>query len=241
MSVWKNMFDHVTEPTINHIQNLLNEPKMMRKCKYLCLVGGLSTSPYFQQRMRAEFGMRSRFRLEISIPERPILSVVTGAAYMGIVDNYIKARVLKYTYGQTLYVQKSLAKARAIPQEHINKNLHYDEFNDEWLVDNIFEVIARKNDKIRIGEVKRMESCRLSPDQTESIVPIYYSTLEDPRVHSEGRWLVTHKNKWTKDTGDVTSISELHFAETLIKVVTYRDKDPSKRQIGYIMNCGMSG
>ena len=40
-AVWKMMFDHVLNPTIQHVNKLLQEPKLMRKCKFLCLAGGL--------------------------------------------------------------------------------------------------------------------------------------------------------------------------------------------------------
>eukprot|EP00486_Rosalina_sp_Unknown_P003625 CAMPEP_0201572660 /NCGR_PEP_ID=MMETSP0190_2-20130828/16078_1 /ASSEMBLY_ACC=CAM_ASM_000263 /TAXON_ID=37353 /ORGANISM="Rosalina sp." /LENGTH=122 /DNA_ID=CAMNT_0047998729 /DNA_START=50 /DNA_END=414 /DNA_ORIENTATION=+ len=78
--VWKVMFNHVVDPTINHMKKLLQEPKLMRKCKYICLAGGLSTSPYFQHRMREEFGPKSKYNMTLIIPKRPILSVVEGAA-----------------------------------------------------------------------------------------------------------------------------------------------------------------
>ena len=40
--------------------------------------------------------------LQLNIPQRPILSVVEGAAYFGITPIYVKAKILKYTYGEML-------------------------------------------------------------------------------------------------------------------------------------------
>ena len=49
--VWKYLFDHVIDPAIEHIEYLLSQSKM-NECKYLCLVGGLACSKYYQYRMR---------------------------------------------------------------------------------------------------------------------------------------------------------------------------------------------
>ena len=123
--LWKRMFNHVMDPTIDHVKKLLQEPKLMRNCKYLCLAGGLSTSPYFQMRMREEFGPRSRYKLTLIIPPRPILSVVEGVAYFGITPNYIKARVLRYTYGELTGWSKSQAISNGVPSSHIGSSTFY--------------------------------------------------------------------------------------------------------------------
>ena len=79
-------------PIIDQIEKLLQNDKM-NGCKYLCLVGGLSSSSYFKYKMRKELGDKSKYNLKIVIPERPILSVVEGAAYFGITRNYIQNRL----------------------------------------------------------------------------------------------------------------------------------------------------
>ena len=38
ISLWQKMFDHVIDPTINHIKKLLDEANTMKNCKYLCLL-----------------------------------------------------------------------------------------------------------------------------------------------------------------------------------------------------------
>ena len=55
--------------------------------------------PYFVDRLEQAFGLKSRFALTLIVPQRPILSVVEGAANLGITDGYIKARILRLTYG----------------------------------------------------------------------------------------------------------------------------------------------
>ena len=91
VNIWRSMFDHVINPTISHIHDLLSNDKM-DGCKYLCLVGGLSTSPYFQYKMEKELGTESKYKLEMIVPIRPVLCVCEGAAYFGMVKKYIKGR-----------------------------------------------------------------------------------------------------------------------------------------------------
>ena len=116
---WKSLFDHVMNPLMKHVACLLggevmyenddNAPDLapeseikqdvqsirgrMKDCKYLCLVGGLSCSKYFQHRIITEFREKSAFKLQVIVPDAPILSVVKGAAYFGLQTDYIKGRV----------------------------------------------------------------------------------------------------------------------------------------------------
>ena len=85
VALWKLMFDHVMNPIIGHIKGLLKQPKLKGNSKFLGLVGGLSTSPYFRERMTAEFGPSSPYRLQLVIPPKPLLAVVSGAARFGII------------------------------------------------------------------------------------------------------------------------------------------------------------
>ena len=126
VEAWKLLFDHVMDPIVKHIHQLLNEPKLMRNCKYLCLVGGLSTSPYFQSILRDTFGPKSKYRLTLIIPQRPILCVVEGAAYFGITKNYIKSRILRYTYGTIVGLPETIAQMRKIPESHIQMYREFD-------------------------------------------------------------------------------------------------------------------
>ena len=122
------MFNHVIDPTIKHIRKLLNKPKLMRDCKYLCMAGGLSTSPYFQSRIDKAFGKKSPYRLIIIVPNRPLLSVVDGAAYFGITTNYVKSRILRYTYGELVDMHEKTAISKGIDTDYVAKERYYCEF-----------------------------------------------------------------------------------------------------------------
>ena len=231
------MFDYVINPTIEHIQKLLNEPKLMRKCEYICLAGGLSSSPYFQHRMRQQFGPTSRYNLKLIIPQRPILSVVEGAAYFGITPNYIKARVLRYTYGKICRFEEKYAKAAGIPEDHILKYREWNDYKKQWYVRNCFSVLARKNEEIHTGQIRKAVGHRIKPTQSKVSVRIVWSKMEDPKTKSDslrlGEVVVDFPNE---DENDMQSTLEFHFAETVIKAVVYRNKEPGNKQIRYINN-----
>ncbi len=84
--IWKLLFDHVMNPIIEHTQKMLQE-EAMNGCKYLFLTGGLSASPYYQERMKAAFGSESDLKLRVVTTDRPLLSVAAGAAYFGLSGN----------------------------------------------------------------------------------------------------------------------------------------------------------
>ena len=234
---WKRMFDHVINPTIQHITKLLNEPKLMRNCKYLCLAGGLSISPYFQSRLREEFGPKSRYRLTLVIPQRPILSVVEGAAYFAITPNYIKARVLKYTYGESLNWVEKYAIEQSIPNEYIEKHKFYNKFKKTWCVKDCFTIMAKKGQEIYTGQIIKSTGRRSSPEQMSISTCVMVSKLEDPKVKGDGRPLGEIETKFpNNDMDDMRVTLEFHFYETVIKAVVYRKKEPDEKQTHYITN-----
>jgi len=79
VSEWKKMFDHVVNPILDTIEEIMTKEKnIIGKCSYLCIMGGLSESKYFQKRVRRDCAVPNK--LELIISSRPILSVVIGAA-----------------------------------------------------------------------------------------------------------------------------------------------------------------
>ena len=169
LEIWHEMFDYVVNPCIEHVEKLLTETEKMKECKYLCLVGGLSTSVYFRMKMREKFGTKSSYNLKLIIPQRPMLSVVTGAAYLGITNNYIKARVLRYSYGQIGRYDEETARKMKVPSEHIAKNIKYDAHSSKWRVSDCFGIIARKNEEIYKGQIKKVNSYSASPQTMKSL------------------------------------------------------------------------
>eukprot|EP01084_Bolivina_argentea_P271789 462543_1 len=86
-NIWKEyLFDKVIDPMISHVEQMI--PKVnnttdkegnIKNIKYLCIAGGLAQSKYFRERIYESFGMKSKYKLSIRVPKRPILSVIDGA------------------------------------------------------------------------------------------------------------------------------------------------------------------
>eukprot|EP01084_Bolivina_argentea_P230932 389578_1 len=165
------------------------------------------------------------------------MSVVEGAAYFGITDNYIKARILKYSYGFRWNDRISLAKKNGISSEYISNNKSYREYNNEWRVKRCFKVIARKNDEIYTGQIKKTTTSRKRNTAKRVTIPIMWSKMEYPKVETDGHLLgkvTTYFDNEDKDDRHLTT--EFHFYDTLIKAVKYRTKAPEDKQIRYITN-----
>eukprot|EP01083_Nonionella_stella_P312689 1119280_1 len=233
---WERMFNHVVDPIVNHIHKLLAEPKLMRNCKYLCLVGGFSSSLYFQNKMKKAFGAKSKYGMQMIVPTRPILSVVEGAAYFGITPNYIKARVLRYTYGSHVSSSKRTAISAGVPSDHMERCTFYDQYRKAWFVKDCFEIFAKKNQEICTGQIIRKYSERADPTDKASDKKIMFSEKEYPKIASEGKVLGDIRIEWDEENFDLRTTTEFHFYDTLIKVVAYPSKDPEKKQTRYITN-----
>eukprot|EP01084_Bolivina_argentea_P094715 170293_1 len=108
------------------------------------------------------------------------MSVVEGAAYFGITDNYIKARILKYSYGISQNSSVSVAKKSGISSDHISNNKYYHQSHKEWWVTGCFRVVARKNEVIYTGQIKKNIGYRPSTTTKVVTTAIMWSKMEYP-------------------------------------------------------------
>ena len=232
--IWKEfMFDVVINPTIKCIKELLNEAIVMRNCKQLCLVGGLSCSKYFQYRMENTFGPISKYRLQIIIPKRPILSVVQGAAYFGITKNYIKARRLRKTYGISGNIPIDTAKSLGIPEDYIKKNT-YKNGMDQEIVRDCVMTLAVKNEEIITNQIiERGAMVRLQPSKEKiisaKVLSMIRSDKQDPKSLNECDNLADVKFTFEKKPEEINKLCEkpitiqFHFYGTMIKGTVIRE------------------
>eukprot|EP01084_Bolivina_argentea_P032225 59603_1 len=117
------------------------------------------------------------------------MSVVEGAAYFGITDNYIKARILKYSYGLRWDSVLSTAKNDGISSEYISNNKYYDEYEKTWYVKKCFNVIARKNEVTYTGQIKKTTTYRASNTTRNISTAIMWSKMEYPKIETDGNLL----------------------------------------------------
>ena len=92
-----------------------------------------------------------------------------------------------------------------------------------------------KGEEIRIGEVRICKGSRTKRTQMKVNIRIMCSDMEDPKIESDGQTLGTIEVEFpNQDADDMKVTMEWHFAETVIKAVVYRNKEPNKKQIRYI-------
>ena len=172
--------------------------------------------------------------MKLIMPQRPILSVVEGAAYFGITPNYIKARVLQYTYGYSVSKLESIAQQIASAQ-HIKENRVYNKYRDAYYVKNMFEVLARKGEEIYAGQIKEGISARAKPSKMRTTQEIYYSHMVEPKVRSDGISIGKCILDWDDQNPlNMEMKTEFHFYDTIIKVVCYPTNAPYKKQTKHI-------
>ena len=137
----KGWFDGPLDHLIQHMKEILREPKM-RKVASILLVGGFGESPYAQERLAVEF-MNKR----IIVPKEAGLVVLKGAVRFGHDPSLVSSRILQYTYGfdgSTKY------------NEQIHSGGETFERNGETKVRRAFIVLARAGDEINFGEEKNV-------------------------------------------------------------------------------------
>eukprot|EP01083_Nonionella_stella_P192415 711260_1 len=235
-AIWISMFDQVIDPIQDHVEQLLRNPAMKSKCKYLCLVGGLSCSPYFQHKMQSAFDEESRYKLRLIIPKRPILSVVYGAACFGIVNNYIKGRRVAKTYGIARGSSVNEALDRGI-------SISYIEEHKKWRPElalysvNLFHPIIRKGTEVWINQVFENGFQRPGANSKSAIVKILVSTEVDPTLYSAQDILVKSTIPFKSvDPPNARVTVQWHLYDTSIKIIYYvnsRPNDKTELEIEY--------
>eukprot|EP01083_Nonionella_stella_P286561 975337_1 len=234
--IWISMFDQVIDPIQEHIEELLRNPSMMMNCHYLCLVGGLSCSPYFQHKMETVFGERSRYKLKLIIPERPMLSVVYGAACFGIVKNYIKARRVNKTYGIDCQSTVTNALKRGVPQAYIDACKQWRADLGEYTVP-LFEPVIRKGSEVRTNQVLKNTFYRPGPTASRCTIQILQSTEVAPIVFSSQDIIVKLIIQFKPTDPPLIPVSvQWHLYDTTIRIVYFvhsRPNDKTEIEITY--------
>eukprot|EP01083_Nonionella_stella_P286562 975339_1 len=233
--IWISMFDQVIDPIQEHIEELLRNPSMMRNCKYLCLVGGLSCSPYFQHKMKTVFGERSKYKLRVIIPERPMLCVVYGAACFGITKNYIKARRVTKTYGIARQYSVANALKEGASQAYIDRRKEWRPVRHEYTV-SLFHPVIYKGSEVWTNQVMKSKFSR--PGVFDRVrITVLVSNEMHPTEYCKKDVLVYSTMEFqTNDPAFSSATVEWHLYDTTIKVIYYltiRPNDKTELEITY--------
>ena len=231
INLWREMFDVSINPIIEHCKLLCRDKKLLKNTKYVCLVGGLSSSSYFESRINETFGLESSYKFTIIKPERPMLTVVEGAALFGITQNYIQARVLSKTYGVEGALFLDEAKSIKIPDSHIEAHKLYHPHHEKWRVTGIFCPIATKNDTIYTNQVIQRTTTRAHQNDSYVSVTIWCSTQKHPILTPTCQHLASMIIKFDgTDAKDSDLEIEFHFYDTLLRVFAYPKTQPHHKK-----------
>ncbi len=163
----KHLFEPAMESIVKHLKKLLKQ-NALRGIKLLFLVGGFSESPLLQARMRKEF--ESQYSL--LIPRDAQTAVVKGAVMFGKRPHIVVERCLSETYGTDICKP-------FLPGVHKFEKLTFIE--DKPMCSDIFAVLAKENEKVKIGESKKTSHYKpLRKDQKRIGFSFYTSSNPDP-------------------------------------------------------------
>ena len=218
--IWKKLFNFVVDPIMNHIEQLLRGPLTSKKFKYICLVGGLSCSKYFRSRIRDQFGLKSRHRLDVIVPFKPMLSVVQGAAFLGITPNFVRARRLQCSYGVIVSKPKRLAVRDEVDDDFIRKNEYYCPYTKKWKVAGCICIIASRNEEVALyGDEKKTKTFYRPHGSVKKVVyKVFRSKIEEPTTIDDGKVIATIDIGFEADLQSNEIVSEFVFSETMIEV-----------------------
>eukprot|EP00484_Ammonia_sp_Unknown_P030045 CAMPEP_0197025488 /NCGR_PEP_ID=MMETSP1384-20130603/5811_1 /TAXON_ID=29189 /ORGANISM="Ammonia sp." /LENGTH=1044 /DNA_ID=CAMNT_0042454023 /DNA_START=14 /DNA_END=3148 /DNA_ORIENTATION=- len=186
-TVWNWLFDLVVHKIVEHVQCLLDS-QAMAGCKYLCLAGGFSQSAHLQSAFFKRFGTKSKYEVCIFTPKRPILSVVDGAARMGLNPHFISARTIGKSYGiaiqKDLEEFKSIYPSTLIPKDKIGKRAVYRQHSvlSKNVINDVFLPFVRKNTLIKQSDkaiIYWLEPADIQSDKIE--IRLFDSNEEDPK------------------------------------------------------------
>ena len=166
-NIVKHFFEPAIESIVRHLKKLLKQ-NALRDIKLLFLVGGFSESPLLQARIREEF----ESQYSILIPRDAQTAVVKGAVMFGKRPNIVVERCLSETYGTDCCQSFE-------PGVHRFEKLRFIEGKPKCF--DIFAVLARENEKVKIGESKKTSSFKpVRKDQTR--IGFSFFTSSNPDV-----------------------------------------------------------
>lgn len=167
----KQMFETSINATVNHVSDLLAEPKM-KDVDRILLVGGYSESPLILKAFRDRFGEK-----RIINPHQAGLAVITGAVQFGHNPAVISSRVLSYTYGINM---ATTFKEGIDPEE-----LKFTDDEGTCRCNNVFLIFKHKDDSIKKGEKETKNYQPLTKLQSFLKVKVYSSSNQDPKYTTD--------------------------------------------------------
>ena len=177
----KQLFEPVVNGIVSHMISLSWNPAL-KNISCLFMVGGFAESVILQNAIKRAFESRCK----ILIPNYASIAVVQGATMFGQKTTVVSSRIMATTYGFQTYLPFDPKVHRLDKKEIIE---------GKSLCKELFEVVVKENDAVKVGEKKVFIRFPVYSDQT-SVLFLFFTT-EDPNV------------KYTTDLGVGPSIGKL--------------------------------
>ncbi|VDI52483.1 Hypothetical predicted protein [Mytilus galloprovincialis] len=174
MRVDADVMKALFKPTIDNIISLMKEilqNKAASDVSQLLLVGGFSECILIQDAVKRNFKSK-----KVIIPEEAGLSVLKGAVLFGHRPEYVRSRVMRFSYGVET-------------RDDFDSNIH----DKKYLVadvfpqkcEKIFNKIVEKDQEISLGQKFTTGHLTVVPMQKEMKLQIYVSTNKTPMYTDE--------------------------------------------------------
>ncbi|OQW90977.1 MAG: hypothetical protein BWK78_05770 [Thiotrichaceae bacterium IS1] len=215
--IFKSTLDGLVQEVHKQFEKLGN-----KGCDIMYLVGGFSTSPLLQERLRQEFGNKVK---KIVIPSAPGAAIVEGAVAFGI-DPSIRSRVSRLTYGADSSREFETGK------DPVGKKFWAEEFKKHYC-NHRFTVFVEAGDEIGVDESVTRIYQPLEKNQKEMPFKFYATKKLHPRYTDEEG--VTEMGELTIERSDTSSGLDwkvevtMYFGRTEIQV-TAKDVKTGKTE-----------
>jgi len=225
-TVWQQyLFDLVINPMIEHVQKLIvtleNAPDKnghVAPLQYICIAGGLASSPYFQHRMHNTFGKGSKYSLSIRVPLKPILSVVDGALRLGLKPNYIPTRKVKYTYGIAVDRSVGNVDSTRLPDDWLETHTYLHQNTKKRIVRNLFASFIKKNCSVDLDQAIEKTYRRFHRNEKQAKISIYHSADEDPYyIKDAQKALASVTIEFPPNYHGLSFVVQFFFGDTMIR------------------------
>ena len=225
----KYLFHPLIKNVIDHIEGLL-KMDIMKNCSYMYLVGGYAKTPYFKNKINKAFALKSKYKINVIISSKALLSVVDGAARMGLIKNeqrkYVQIRILSKTYGQRASKRYSKINLNDYSKEFKEQNTFISPIDGEPRLRNCFSIYGKKGDAIAVDHKYIFSYNRKFMDQKKITKTLFFSDNETPKIASDGTKLGKYTIKWPNDNNDIEITTEITFENEMIKSVSYPTNMP---------------
>lgn len=157
----KNLFHPVVNGIVSHIRGLFSRPAL-KNVSCLFMVGGFAESVILQEAVKTAFSSRC----SILVPNYAGIAVVQGATMFGQRPPIVTSRLMNTTYGFGVH--------EIDPKVHPLEKMVI--VGDTVEGKDVFQVIVKENDVVKVGERMRFTVKPAYSDQKKILFKFYAST-----------------------------------------------------------------